>query len=145
MAVAALDRHDDRDTRPVRRQDGRPAGRVAVLGMDEVEGLACVFGRDGRHHGIDVTLEIAVGLFADLLESDHPEAGDRRRRTAAVDLCAEGIAPVLADHRHVVAGADEFAEQVRGIDAHAGDRRKEASAEEADPHATHSRSYTWIA
>ena len=113
--------------------------------MDEVEGLACVFGRDGRHHGIDVTLEIAVGLFAESASSPITRRRGPPRRTAAVDLGAEGIAPVLADHRHVVAGADEFAEQVRGIDAHAGDRRKEASAEEADPHATHSRSYTWIA
>ena len=64
------------------------------------------------------------------------DARHGRRRAAAVDAGAERVAAILADHRHVVAGPHEFAQQVHGVDAHARDGREEAPADEADPHAS---------
>ena len=136
MAVAALDRHDHRQAKPPAGQQRRPAGRVTVLRVQQVEGLPGVLDRDRRHHGVDVAFEVAAVLLAELFEADHAHARHSGRRAAAVDPGAEGVAAVLAHHGDVVAGPHEFAQEVRGVDAHARDGREEAAADEADPHAS---------
>lgn len=134
VAVAALDRDDAWHPELAGGQQHRPAGRVAVLRVQDVEGVLGVLLGDRVHHGGDVALEIARRLLAELLQADHPHTRHRRRRPAAVNAGAEGVAPVLRDHRHVVAGADQLAQQVLRVDAHARYGGKVAAAEEEDSH-----------
>ena len=90
--------------------------------------------KQARERALDVLLEIAGGLLADLLQPDHPHAGHGGRGTAAVDAHPERIAAILADHRHVMPGAGQFAQQVQRVNAHARDGREEPARDEADPH-----------
>src|SRR6476660_2860429 len=107
--------------------------------MQDVEGLSAMLGDDGIDHLRDVALEIPAFLLAYLFEADHPDAGDLRRRTAAIDPAAKSIAAVLADHGHVVVARDQLLEQVLGIDRHARDSWEIAPADETDPHAPAAR------
>jgi hypothetical protein len=92
MPVPALDRHEVRDAEPAGGEEDGPAGRVAVLRVQDVERTVGVLGPNRRHHGVDVALEIARPfLLAGGFESDHPDARHRGRGAAAIDAGAEGV------------------------------------------------------
>ena len=61
----------------------------------------------------------ALLKIADLFEADDAYARHGWRWPTAIDASAERVAPVLADHRHVMAGGHEFAQKVLRVDAHA--------------------------
>ena len=144
VAVASLDRDDVGDAETAADfQGGQPAG-IAVLGVDEVEGLDRVLGLRRFDHGRQVGFEIGGAVVAHFLlsqrfQADDLDAGHGGRRAAAIDGGACGVVAVLRDHDDVVTARHQLAQQVGGIDAHAGDGGEEAAADEADTHGvTHS-------
>ena len=134
VPVPTLNGHDVRHTKaPARHECGVP-GWIAILRVQQGKRRSCMLDAHSIHQCVHVALEIAAVSLAHRFESDHAHSRHLRRRSATIHSPPGRVGAILRDHRHVVAGGHELAEQVGRIHAHAADCREEAARQKADAH-----------